>query len=157
MAKRGTWDIITAFRDRLKEIQGPGAGYWLDLGSRVYTREITPDRGTTLPYALLTLTIEDPATFPRIEEGVVEREQILTVVVFVPETLAATTESTAMEYAAKIQDDITKALMKDWRLGGKVDDTRPGTARVNAGDGPWGVVLVQVAFRQRQDVESLGP
>lgn len=124
LMRRGGALALTALFDRLKTITGSSAGYYSDLGQRVYIglqRPQEPRGGHGYPY--LCLMIDDAGSPGEAPDAKV-RQGHLDVRVFgfveAGNTLASVTGSTA-EAVANLFDDIERAIMNDggksWDLG----------------------------------------
>lgn len=150
-----SWEAHAALVDRLKTING--IGYWHNLSGRVYTRFVDPTSGQTFPYVCVPLDAEDGGDYPMVEPTVVQTSQSVTIVGFVPESSSAVRDSQAVEAALKLRDDILKAVMSDWTLGGKVNDLTPVRHRAGAGFLDYGFAEVTVRWALMQGLDNLGP
>lgn len=150
MAK-GKWDGIQGIVTLLKTIAG--APYNSDLGSRVYTRLITPEDSKAIAYPWICI----PPRGRELSEPtgrMVTRSWDIEAFCFLKEDESTTNRETAAgEAASKLSDDIHAALLDADYKPNNVDDIEVLSMDIEAG------VLtdyaeLRIVFRVRQDVDS---
>lgn len=121
-----------ALLNRLRGITGPA--YALDLGGRVYPRLILPVEGRPkLPY--LCVPLIDEAERYEIEQTHVKAMWNVRLYGFVEETASELMEADSVRAVCNLRDDVFRALIPDWTLGGAVRDLTPIGATSFAGEG----------------------
>jgi len=106
-----SWAAVSALVDQLKTIQG-GSEYWTNLEERVFTRSWLPDDDACPSMPYLSVVLELPEGSFLFNEGSIVRDVFrINVIGWVPENTESHAETTAVEAALKLKDDIIKALM----------------------------------------------
>lgn len=159
MADRGKYQAYAALLDRIRSINGSAGGFHTDLGGRVYEKLILPgiDVEVKMPYACVPMV--DDEDIIRTEGQLVEVRWPATVYLFVAEQDTSGLNPTAPKQCADLRDDVLKALLGDWTLGGKAQDVKLATIRTLAGadDADYGEVQFPLIVHQIFGRDDLGP
>lgn len=162
MATVSKWAALQALQTALKAIRGPAAGYYYSVEGRVFLSMVIPGddaAAVPFPYICVPLIGEDPEIL--IDDTYVNVKWHARIHVFVAEQPLAVGEFASVEAAAKIHDDVWKALMADWTLGGAVRDS--GVVDVQSAAGvlpdemPYGEVMFDLLIYQKFARADIGP
>lgn len=155
------YQAIDGLRERLKIING-GTEYHFDLGRRVYSKLILPneDGKRSYPYLCVPL-IEEAQVYVTVEETWIHTTWQQIIYGFVGETTPGKISAATVDAISKLHDDIIKALMYDWTLGGVVGmDTKVlgNMSWAGAGDEEnYGELQMVVQLSIRFSRDELGP
>lgn len=155
---------ITALSSRLALITGTGAGYYHDLGGRIYAREIDPQTDSpSMPCACVVL-VNKPEFDP--QEGYWIKATITpTVIGFIAESDQLDAAGSSQVAALNFIEDVTRALMpangEQWDLGNAqiseiVIDPRPVTVGM-VDQREYAIVPIDVRVSIHFSRADLGP
>jgi len=156
----GSWRALDALVTRLKTIKG-SPQFWTDVGNRVYTRAWNPDDDSCPKMPYLSVLLDLPEGRLDFDEGTVVRDAFrVTVAGYVAESSVSHAKATAVERALKLKDDIVKALLADWKLGGAVANSTIASWDAAAGDDPdlpYGELVMVIELHLHLAEDGLGP
>ena len=159
MAQRGRYQAYSQLITVLKGINGATGGYWTNLGGRVYRRLILPEE-TPPAYPYLCLPLVDDAPDPEHTERGLILSWTQFIFGFVEELKTEEGDAGSPDLVMKLQDDITRALLNNITLGGKVQDLSlvaggNSVAAVSADD-DYGEFAMPVRMTIWMDAATLG-
>jgi len=153
------WSAIAALKTQFKKILGSGAGYRTDLGSRVYDRLTTPEDGAEIPRPYMCMPLLNEEQTYEHEEYSITTEWRHRIHLFVDELNPTKTQTSAATLLADAHDDLVKALMEDFTLGGTVNDlTIEGSNTFCAAleDDSYGELVMDLRLKQIFQRSDLG-
>jgi hypothetical protein len=121
VAKRSRWLAHQRLVTVLKGINGPGGGYHVDLGQRVYTKYIRPVGSTAPPLPYLCVPLVNSA--PRVEhDGTwIKHTWTLPIMAFVGEPNVGALTAESIETLYHLGEDVYQAVMRDPTLNNTVN------------------------------------
>ncbi len=158
---KGKWLAITKLTDLLKQqIVGPPS-YHLDVGGRVYNRDITPKEheGIKLPYICVPLFLEGQ-TYP-IFDRLTQTQWQQEILAYVTEAKAHDPlETTGARDIAHMHDDIIKAILSDLHLEGLLNAPIQATSTESISavtDEEWAELSMKFQMAMNFGKDDLGP
>lgn len=159
MPTRGIWGAYDQLLTVLRAIDGPPT-YHTNLEGRVYNQHWGPEEEKVrLPYGALPFLVLGAPTEDD-EDDLLSTHPVLTFVGYVAEDATSEANGNAPERAAKLVEDVIKALQLNPKLNNTAESTHVLSWSAEAGEDPemrFGAVVIPIRIYLKVGHEFIGP